>query len=153
MLASLKVNSLADKKRKDREDDPRRWSGSPLLGKGNYRPLPALLEAYECMIAARGDKDWKKVGYHAMRVCDHWANLPQTQRDALEGAFPGAPDFLGDWSGVAWVSYLAALTAVPERRERLGRALRAAVGGGGGGRSEPDERQRVCGNIPAEIAF
>jgi hypothetical protein len=153
MLTSLKVNTLADKKRKAQEDDPRRYAGGPLLGNAPYTPLPHLLEAFELLIKARGDKDWKSVGIWSIKVCDHWANLPEAERDALEEAFPGAPEFLGWWSGLAWVAYLAALIAVPERRERLGGALRAAVARGGGGRLSPSERDSVCGDLVKEVSF
>jgi hypothetical protein len=151
MLKSLKVNSLADKKRRAQEDDPRRYAGGPLLNKAPYQPLPYLLEAFELLVKARGDKDWKTVGIWSIKVCDHWANLPPAERDALEDALPGAPEFLGWWSGLAWVAYLNALIAVPERREHIGRSLRAAVARGGGERLSPSERDSVCGAVIQEM--
>jgi hypothetical protein len=151
MLTSLKVNTLADKKRKAQEDDPRRYAGAPLLNNAPYTPLPYLLEAFELLVIARGEKDWKSVGIWSIKVCDHWANLPQEQRDALEETFPGAPEFLGWWSGLAWVAYLNALIAVPKRREQIGRELRGAVARGGGGRVSPSERDSVCGAVIQEM--
>jgi hypothetical protein len=151
MLTSLKVNSLADKKRKAQEDDPRRYSGGVLMHKVPYQPLPYLLEAFELLIKARGDKDWKSVGIWSIKVCDHWANLPSHERNALEEAFPGAPEFLGWWSGLAWVAYLNALIAVPKRREQIGGELREAVARGGGGRLPPSERDSVCGAVIQEM--
>jgi hypothetical protein len=153
MLTSLKVSSLSEKKRKTREDDPRRWLGHPRQGKERYKPLPAMLEAFEAMIAARGDKNWKDVGYYAFRTCDHWANLPDAERAALAPAFPNSPDFLGEGSGGAWIAYLISLIVVPKRRECARGALRAAVARGGGGRVTPPEWASVCGNIFAEAPF
>jgi hypothetical protein len=151
VLTSLKVNTLADKKRKAQEDDPRRYAGGALLNNTPYQPLRYLMEAFELLIIARGDKDWKNVGIWSIKVCDHWANLPQDERDALASAFPNAPEFLGWWSGVAWVAYVNALIAVPERREQIGRELRGAVARGGGGRLSPSERDSVCGAVIQEM--
>ena len=151
MLTSLKVNSRADKKRK--EDDPRQWSGSPLYGMKKYKPLPAMLAAFDAMIAARGDKDWKQLGYQAVRVCDHWANLTEQDRAGLAPAFPNAPDFLGEWSGLAWVAFLTGLVSVERRRECARRSIRLAVERGGGERLSPAEWESICSNYRSEPPF
>ena len=153
VTSRTKVTTPADKKRRAQEDDPRRYAGSPLLNSASYRPLPYLLEAFELLVKARGDKDWKNVGIWSIKVCDHWANLPPQERDALAEAFPGAPEFLGWWSGLAWVAYLNALIAVPERREQIGGSLRAAVARGGGGGTPPPEWGSACGGLPREQSF
>ena len=153
MLTSLKVNSLSEKKRKDKEDDPRRWSGHPRQGKAKYKPLPAMLEAFEDLLKARGDKNWKDVGYYAVRVCDHWANLPQAEREALAPAFPQSPEFLGEWSGGAWIAYLSGLISVPKRRDVARESLRLAVERGGGDRVLLPDWERICGGIPEEPPF
>lgn len=151
MVASHRVPAHAEQA-KPKEDDPRRWAGALKGRTEKYRPLPAMLEALERTIAARGDRDWIKVGQNALRVCDHWANLAQDQRDALGRAFPNAPEFLGEWSGMAWVSYLNALLAVQTRRECARNALREAVARGGGAAVPPAVWDSVCGRPPAERA-
>jgi hypothetical protein len=151
-----RINAAQQAEEKRSKHDQRKYMTG---GNGSTRQTPGqvvmanLAQYFEWAVEGRQEKDWQRVGFWSLRVCDQYANLSQIAQEALGDVFPNPPAFLGEWSGVAWIAYLSALLTVKERREYARTRLRAAAQGSGDCRVEYAMQGAVCGGDMEEPPF
>jgi hypothetical protein len=151
-----RINAAKQAEEKRSKHDQRKYMTG---GNGSTRQTPGqvvlanLAQYFEWAVEASQDQDWQRCGFWSLRVCDQWANLSEKKREDLADAFPGSPEFLGEWSGGGWISYLGRFLGIKERREYARTRLRAAAQGGGDCRVEHAMQGAVCGGDMEEPPF